>query len=971
MDTFNTSAVAAASVPGGRCELGEVLGDRKGFVCLGPGSLCEGGEFIGGSGAKPLCRYPTTLAGYAVLLTIISILMLFERIKHWLVHTVPRSYMPVMNAMFGELSSLGFVSLVAFFFEFEPPGQPSVLDRIGHAVHLGHEIHIIFVRLHFLLFGVSISFICLCLFILFATLRHNRPYKIWSQQLETGNQVLHMLPEVGQYTPETRWMHSETIKDKMEIFLRLFLRFTDPNTITRGQVKIPPNFNLGHYLTLQSSQMISTLIQIEAFDWVFIVVLAGVEFFAWFLSKGWNEEQVDGGLVLFWVFDGLVFIAALALDYKLHWIVSQLIPLAEDHALDEEPSVVAATVNLLSGMSQGIASLSRSSSSERTRTTVVALYGGPKCNRPSPTTGQSSLALPIHQGDLRKRGRINKAFQDRYFVLKGNGQLCYYDSERSFANGCKAKGFLSVINSRIETLKGPDVTGFLWALSDEHGRILELLSSTSSDRKQWIAMIELHSTRYSQKAEPMCQGVMRKRGRVNTSYQNRFFVLFSNGRLCYYEDENDFELSLAPSGSITILGAHVLVGKGLTNNVFKRGAEDDVEWTIIEDSSDRHLILSCDDQEQVDVWCAAIVHVSHGPGAIEVNTQDQKASTLYPVMPVGLKRTDQNMESLQKMEWSVERERSVRQDHLARSMGACKGGRAAGNEGDGVRPDNGHKMPKASLDAAHHTDACIDHAANHTDACINQDLNDQDKMIRIAILRDQGDMCCSNIADDIAQLEEKIAKLESESCSNELPLTSSSMPAKPPDCDQDSLPSDLAQGCDGAVTPCDSACVSPGDSALYGASSWPNDAEMTPASFAAAWSDVELALEFMNRTPSGMSAPSSWDGSIVANTREGGRGSRDMRGGAVNVSGQHFGYQTRVGCEDIRLDVVQEELLSEGRSYQDSQGFSAEEQENATVSCQPTAEKFKANHRQMMKSRQSMLSSATGSLADLGIPHQV
>ena len=46
--------------------------------------------------------------------------------------------------------------------------------------------------------------------------------------------MLHLLPEVGEYTPQTRWMHKGSIKDKKEIFLRLFLRFIDPETIRRG-----------------------------------------------------------------------------------------------------------------------------------------------------------------------------------------------------------------------------------------------------------------------------------------------------------------------------------------------------------------------------------------------------------------------------------------------------------------------------------------------------------------------------------------------------------------------------------------------------------------------------------------------------------------------------------------------------------------------------------------------------------------
>ena len=92
-------------------------------VCLGPGKICPGGRQIGGTGDNPLCKYPANPAGYVVLLFLISLLMLFERLKHWLMRSVPRSYMPVMHAMFGELSSLGFVSLVAFFFEYEPPGN--------------------------------------------------------------------------------------------------------------------------------------------------------------------------------------------------------------------------------------------------------------------------------------------------------------------------------------------------------------------------------------------------------------------------------------------------------------------------------------------------------------------------------------------------------------------------------------------------------------------------------------------------------------------------------------------------------------------------------------------------------------------------------------------------------------------------------------------------------------------------------
>ena len=153
------------------CVLGAPLGETLGghnasaleshntselHVCLGPGPLCPGGAFVEGTGRNPVCVYPPNLSGYAVLLTIISIMMAFERLKHWLMRSVPRSYTPVMHAMFGELSSLGFVSLVVFLLEVEPEGYPSLLDRLGRSVGLGHDVHNTFVRIHYLLFGVSV-----------------------------------------------------------------------------------------------------------------------------------------------------------------------------------------------------------------------------------------------------------------------------------------------------------------------------------------------------------------------------------------------------------------------------------------------------------------------------------------------------------------------------------------------------------------------------------------------------------------------------------------------------------------------------------------------------------------------------------------------------------------------------------------------------------------------------------------------
>ena len=113
-----SSNVALRERPGGSgCVAGVPQPGHEYHVCLGPGPLCKGGEYLGGSGARPVCRYPATTMGYVVLVLLIGVLMFFESFRHWLLQLVPRSYLPVVQAIFGELSSLGFVSLVAFIFE--------------------------------------------------------------------------------------------------------------------------------------------------------------------------------------------------------------------------------------------------------------------------------------------------------------------------------------------------------------------------------------------------------------------------------------------------------------------------------------------------------------------------------------------------------------------------------------------------------------------------------------------------------------------------------------------------------------------------------------------------------------------------------------------------------------------------------------------------------------------------------------
>jgi len=303
---------------------------------------------------------------------------------------------------------------------------------------------------------------------------------------------------------------------------------------------------------MQSSHTISTLIQIAALDWFIITVLAGVEFFAWFLSRGMNDENSDWGLAVFWIFDLLLVFFALAIDYKLHWIVCQLIPVTEDHELDAEASLMGGVKSIVSGMSECVlASFSPRTQKERKRSSCISVLSTSDVGPGSPAKSHTQKA---REGMLRKRGRMNTAYQDRYFVL-ANGDLSYYISEIAYTKGCKPNGCIKVMGTRVETKAGSSLEGFPWTVIHEPSkRIVEICSFTAQDRDQWVQAITAHSKSQQMTARPMCEGIMRKRGRINTAYQDRFFVLFLNGVFNYYENESSYYMGNAPFGSISAVG---------------------------------------------------------------------------------------------------------------------------------------------------------------------------------------------------------------------------------------------------------------------------------------------------------------------------------------------------------------------------------------------------------------------------------
>lgn len=153
-------------------------------------------------------------------------------------------------------------------------------------------------------------------------------FKKWSVQLEEGIGDFHHLPKIGIVKVDTRWtfLLPHRIKQEREIFLRLFERFTDPKQITPGDIPVKPTFSLGEYFMLCSSHTVSHILHINPYDWVFVLILSLWPFLAYYGSTGLSSDNPDASFPVFWLYEALLLVFSLFLDWKIHNILMSIVP---------------------------------------------------------------------------------------------------------------------------------------------------------------------------------------------------------------------------------------------------------------------------------------------------------------------------------------------------------------------------------------------------------------------------------------------------------------------------------------------------------------------------------------------------------------------------------------------------------------------------------------------------------------------
>mmetsp|Transcript_17134 Transcript_17134/g.32120 ORF Transcript_17134/g.32120 Transcript_17134/m.32120 type:complete len:490 (-) Transcript_17134:995-2464(-) len=285
-----------------------------------------------------------------IILILITLTIVFEKTKHSAEHHAGRALRPIVACLFGELTVLGFLSMVTF-----------CLDKGGAFVALGgvvsrhmyggeeeegeaeeeKEIFELVESIHFAMFFVMVIFLVSVLFEVHQGLESQKTWCQWDRACRDKAYVENLLRENAEldkkhdevssmpglsgiskrvirfllpylsFLPFLRDETRECLEDKMEFCaLRLeFLKersytppFAPAGEVGGNQKTIGDNFNFGRYLTFVYAKKMAHVVEIDVTTWLFFAAAT----VCYFLLFGALEFSLKG-LAWAWVLIGWVF----------------------------------------------------------------------------------------------------------------------------------------------------------------------------------------------------------------------------------------------------------------------------------------------------------------------------------------------------------------------------------------------------------------------------------------------------------------------------------------------------------------------------------------------------------------------------------------------------------------------------------------------------------------------------------------
>jgi len=299
--------------------------------------------------ADPTLDMQVTLGICVVLITVTIV---FEVGKHHMEHNCPPLMQPILQAMFGELTVLGFIALYTYFML-----KFGVLEWISLQIYHDpeHLIHL-FEDIHFMLFFVMLVFLAEACILIIATLRAEEFFERTEQML-MGAPVLEKAspaeaaaaPAVSQMLatykaarsnccnricicPRMLWGYREAEAKEELTYSLIRSRFVFPPRAEPGKTPLPTDFAFSTYLRHRMVHEVAHCLHVSPATWTCIIVFLSLILYLPVLEHNYAHYDIT----VHWVV-GLgwsLWLYSFAIRAKLGHVMYMLTP---PHALLEGP----------------------------------------------------------------------------------------------------------------------------------------------------------------------------------------------------------------------------------------------------------------------------------------------------------------------------------------------------------------------------------------------------------------------------------------------------------------------------------------------------------------------------------------------------------------------------------------------------------------------------------------------------------
>jgi len=233
-----------------------------------------------------------------ICVVLISVTIVFEVAKHYMEHNVPPMMAKILEAMFGELTVLGFIALWAYFsikFGLIEFMSLKIYHDPEHLLHLFEDIH-------FMLFFVMLTFLFEAIMLVGATLRAEEFFQRTERLLATSPQLdgkvapadAAAAPAVSQMLatyrearkhcctricicPRLLWGYREAEAKEELTYALLRARFIFPpgGKIDQGK-PLPADFDFSTYLRLRCVHEVAHTLHVSPTTWAAVIVFLGM-----------------------------------------------------------------------------------------------------------------------------------------------------------------------------------------------------------------------------------------------------------------------------------------------------------------------------------------------------------------------------------------------------------------------------------------------------------------------------------------------------------------------------------------------------------------------------------------------------------------------------------------------------------------------------------------------------------------------